>query len=93
MILNIANQSGENGLMLEPSLIQKIVSSINNSVEKLQNENKKPVLITAPAIRKDISLMLRQHIDNVDVLSFTELPDDKKIDVVATINLDQEDTN
>ena len=36
--------------------------------------------------------MLRQHIDNVDVLSFTELPDDKKIDVVATINLDQEDT-
>ena len=40
-----------------------------------------------PAIRKDISLMLRQHIDNVDVLSFTELPDDKKIDVVATINL------
>ena len=37
--------------------------------------------------------MLRQLIDNVDVLSFTELPDDKKIDVVATINLDQEDTN
>ncbi len=93
MILNIANQSGENGLILEPSLIQKIVGSINNTIEKLQNENKKPVLITAPAIRKDISLMLRQHLDNVDVLSFTELPDDKKIDVVATINLDQEDTN
>ena len=93
MILNIANQSGENGLILEPSLIQKIVSSINNAIENLQNENKKPVLITAPAIRKDISLMLRQHIDNVDVLSFTELPDDKKIDVVATITLDQEEAN
>ena len=93
MILNIANQSGENGLILEPSLIQKIVISINNAIEKLQNENKKPILITAPAIRKDISLMLRQHIDNVDVLSFTELPDDKKIDVIATINLDEEDKN
>ena len=93
MILNIANQSGENGLILEPSLIQRIVSSINNAVEKLQSENKKPVLITAPAIRKDISLMLRQHVDNIDVLSFTELPDDKKIDVVATINLDQEETS
>ena len=93
MILNIANQSGENGLILEPTLIQNIVSSINNATEKLQNENKKPVLITAPAIRKDISLMLRQHIDNIDVLSFTELPDDKKIDVAATISLDQEDKN
>ena len=75
------------------SLIQKIVSSINDAMENLQNENKKPVLITAPAIRKDISLMLRQHIDNIDVLSFTELPDDKKIDVIATITLDQEDKN
>ncbi len=93
MILNIANQSGENGLILEPTLIQNIVSSINNATEKLQNENKKPVLITAPAIRKDISLMLRQHIDNIDVLSFTELPDDKKIDVIATISLDQENKN
>ena len=93
MILNIANQSGENGLILEPSLVQRIVSSINDAIEKLQNENKKPVLITAPVIRKDISLMLRQHIDNIDVLSFTELPDDKKIDVVATINLDQEEKN
>ena len=37
--------------------------------------------------------MLRQHIDNIDVLSFTELPDDKKIDVIATISLDQEDKN
>ena len=37
--------------------------------------------------------MLRQHIDNIDVLSFTELPDEKQIDVVATINLDQEDKN
>ena len=93
MILNIANQSGENGLILEPTLIQNIVSSINNAIEKLQNENKKPVLITAPAIRKEISLMLRQHIDNIDVLSFTELPDDKKIDVVATVNLNQDDKN
>ena len=80
-------------MILEPTLIQNIVSSINNATEKLQNENKKPVLITAPTISKDISLMLRQHIDNIDVLSFTELPDDKKIDVIATISLDQEDKN
>ena len=52
MILNIANQSGENGLILEPSLIQKIVSSINNAIENLQNENKKPVLITVQQLEK-----------------------------------------
>ena len=90
MILNIAKQSGENGLILESNLVQKIVTLINQTFEKLQAENKKPVLITAPSIRKDISFMLRQHIDNLDVLSFTELPDNKKIEVVATIGSDEE---
>ena len=37
--------------------------------------------------------MLRQHIDNLDVLSFTELPDNKKIEVVATIGSDEEQKN
>tara|TARA_B100000965_G_C19390308_1_gene668658 strand:- start:134 stop:853 length:720 start_codon:yes stop_codon:yes gene_type:complete len=89
MILNIAKQSGENGIILESNLIQKIVSSINEAFEKLQAENKRPVLITAPAIRRDMSFMLRQHIDNLDVLSFTELPDTKKIEVVATIGSEE----
>ena len=93
MILNIAKQSGENGLILESNLVQKIVTLINQTYEKLQAENKKPVLITAPSIRKDISFMLRQHIDNLDVLSFTELPDNKKIEVVATIGSDEEQKN
>mgnify|MGYP001310328357 FL=1 len=93
MILNIAKQSGENGLILESNLVQKIVTLINQTFEKLQAENKKPVLITAPSIRKDISFMLRQHIDNLDVLSFTELPDNKKIEVVATIGSDEEQKN
>ncbi len=89
MILNIAKQSGENGIILESNLIQKIVSSINEAFEKLQTENKRPVLITAPAIRREMSFMLRQHIDNLDVLSFTELPDTKKIEVVATIGSEE----
>ena len=65
------------------------MSSINEAFEKLQAENKRPVLITAPAIRRDMSFMLRQHIDNLDVLSFTELPDTKKIEVVATIGSEE----
>ena len=40
MILNIAKQSGENGLILESNLVQKIVTLINQTFEKLQAENK-----------------------------------------------------
>ena len=91
MIVNIAKQTGANGLILEASLIQKIVSAINSVMEKMQSENRKAVMITAPVIRRDLSHMLRQHIPTLDVLSFTELPDNKKIEVVA--NIGSEETN
>jgi flagellar biosynthesis protein FlhA len=91
MIVNIAKQTGANGLILEASLIQKIVSAINSVMEKMQSEGRKAVMITAPVIRRDLSQMLRQHIPTLDVLSFTELPDNKKIEVVA--NIGSEETN
>ena len=93
MIVNIAKQTGPNGLILEANLIQKIVTSINEVIEKLQSENRKAVMITAPVIRRDLSHMLRQHIPNLDVLSFTELPDNKKIEVVANIGSDEQTKN
>ena len=93
MIVNIAKQTGPNGLILEANLIQKIVTAINDVIEKLQNENRKAVMITAPVIRRDLSHMLRQHIPNLDVLSFTELPDNKKIEVVANIGSDEQNKN
>ena len=93
MIVNIAKQTGANGLILEGSLIQKIVSGINSVMEKMQTENRKAVMITAPVIRRDLSQMLRQHIPTLDILSFTELPDNKKIEVVANIGSDQESDN
>ena len=93
MIVNIAKQTGENGLILEASLIQKIVTAINTVSEKMQNENRKAVMVTAPVIRRDLSHMLRQHIPSLDVLSFTELPDNKKIEVVANIGSEEQNKN
>ena len=93
MIVNIAKQTGANGLILEGGLIQKIVSGINSVMEKMQTENRKAVMITAPVIRRDLSQMLRQHIPSLDILSFTELPDNKKIEVVANIGSDEESNN
>ena len=93
MIVNIAKQTGANGLILEASLIQKIVSAINEVMEKMQSQNRNAIMITAPVIRRDLSHMLRQHIPSLNVLSFTELPDSKKIEVVANIGSEETSNN
>ena len=54
-------------------------------------ENKQAVVVVSPVIRRPLSEIVRQHIDDIIILSFNELPDGRKVDVVATINGETEE--
>jgi flagellar biosynthesis protein FlhA len=42
-------------------------------------------LVTSPAARKALSDLLRPRFPDTPVLSFRELPDDKPVEVIATV--------
>ena len=44
-----------------------------------------PVFLTSPVIRRDLSNLIRNNIEDLNVLSFTELPENRKVQVIATI--------
>ncbi|MGB2067644.1 MAG: flagellar biosynthesis protein FlhA [Candidatus Puniceispirillaceae bacterium] len=90
MLISMARQSGEAGLMLDNTLTEKMIKSINAASEKTSAEGKQAVLVVSPAIRKPLSSLIRHHIDDMIILGFTELPDTRKINVVATISGDIE---
>ena len=90
MLISMARQSGEAGLMLDNVLTEKMIKSINAASEKTSAEGKQAVLVVSPAIRKPLSSLIRHHIDDMVILGFTELPDTRKINVVATISGDIE---
>ena len=90
MLISMARQSGEAGLMLDNTLTEKMIKSINAASEKTSAEGKQAVLVVSPAIRKPLSSLIRHHIDDMIILGFTELPDTRKITVVATISGDVE---
>ena len=56
--------------------------------ERVSAEGRTAVMVVSPAIRKHLSAIIRHHIDDMVVLGFTELPDNRKINVVATISGD-----
>jgi len=85
MLISMSKKSSSEGLLIDPELAKQMIQSIMDIGEKLSSENKSIVIVTSPIIRKDLSILLRQHIDDVVVLSFTELPENKKVKVVATI--------
>ena len=62
-----------------------MIKSIIDVGEKSTSTGNSLVVVTSPIIRKDLSILLRQHVDDIVVLSFTELPENKRVKVIATI--------
>ena len=90
MLINMARQSGEEGLVIDNSLAEQLLRKIVQTNEQLSADGKQSVMVVSPAIRRVFSHFIRQHIDDQIVLAFTELPETRKIEVVATIsNADQ----
>ena len=85
MLIKMSRQSGEEGLVLDNELAQNLLTKISETNQKLSNEGKSAALVVSPAIRRQFSSIVRQHVEDMIVLAFTELPDNRKINVVASI--------
>ena len=86
MLISMARQSGEEGLVIDNLLAEQLLRKIVQTNEELSADGKQSVMVVSPAIRRVFSHFIRQHIDDQIVLAFTELPETRKIEVVATIS-------
>ena len=86
MLITMVRQSGEEGLILDNSLAEQLLKKISETSEKVSARGDKAVMVVSPAIRRQFAQLVRQHIEDLNVLAFTELPDSRKIEVVATIS-------
>lgn len=85
MLISMSKKSGSDGILIDPQLAKQMISSLIEVGEKFSMDGNPLVIVTAPVIRKDIAVLLRQHIEDLVVLSFTELPENKRVKVVSTI--------
>ncbi len=85
MLISMAKKSSSEGLLIDPGLAKEMIKSIIEIGDKASTEDKALVIVTSPIIRKDLSILLRQHIEDIVVLSFTELPENKRVKVIATV--------
>ena len=85
IIINALKDQNSNGLMLDPKFTQNMIKAIAKSYEKSSSEGNNPIFLTSPVIRRDLSNLIRNNIEDLNVLSFTELPENRKVQVIATI--------
>ena len=90
LLINSAKRSEGDQLLLDGSLAEQMVKSLVRINEEQTEAGKKPFLVVSPQIRRKLSSFLRQHIADFPVLSFTELPDGRRVEVVATVSGDEQ---
>lgn len=75
-----------NGLYpFDPHLSERLTSSTRRAIDPLVASGTRFAIITSPIIRRQVFYLLRQHLPEPNVMSFYDVPDNRKIDVIAVI--------
>lgn len=85
ILTSVRQNPEEKMLLLEGSLAKKILSNLNEASEQLSKDGKAIFLIVAPQIRRHVSTFVRGQLSAVNVLSFTELPEDRSVEIAYTV--------
>ncbi len=76
---------GTGAAALEPGLAEQMNHSLMEAVQQQEIEGAPAVLLVAPSIRRLLSRMFRHSLPDLSVLSYTEVPDDRSIRMVANV--------
>ncbi len=86
MLQNAAEQSGiSQAAVLEPDLADSLFRSLRIGTAETLEKHDCAVLVVSPIVRPWLSKMLKHRVNDLVVLSYSEIPDDQAIKVVLTI--------
>ncbi|WP_347450834.1 flagellar biosynthesis protein FlhA [Acetoanaerobium noterae] len=82
-------QTTETGtyMALDPSISQKLVSSLGKEVEKVLSIGEQPLIVTAPVVRFYFKKFVEQISDDIIVLSYNEIDPKTKIQSIGTVSV------
>jgi len=77
--------SGGEHITLDPTLANSMIESLKNEAEKIQDTGQVATLVVSPTLRSWMSRFVRVRVPDLSVLSYTEIPDDQRINVQSSI--------
>ena len=92
ILTSVRQNPDEKMLLLDGALAKNILSNVNEASEVLSRDNKAVFLIVAPQIRRHVANFIRSQLPSVNVLSFTELPENRSVEIAYTIGGENEPT-
>ncbi len=78
-------QQNSEGLMLEPGMAERLQKSLEDTARRQEAAGKPSVLLVAAPIRPLMAKFVRYGSQQINVLSYQEIPENKQITIVATV--------
>jgi flagellar biosynthesis protein FlhA len=76
---------GSDGLALEPGMAERLQKALEESAARLEAEGRPAVLLVAAPIRPLMAKFVRYGTQQVSVLSYQEIPENKQVTIVASV--------
>jgi flagellar biosynthesis protein FlhA len=73
-------------VVMEPSLAESLFVALRDGTRVLEEEGLPAVLVVSPMIRAWLSKAARHRVNDLTVLSYSEIPDDQAVKVIHTVD-------
>ena len=90
LLIRSRRPQGEEGLMLDTGLTGTLVSALGEALEAAVGQGKQPVVIVASVLRRAFAHFLRPPLPDAIVLGINELPESRRVEVLASIGGQQQ---
>ena len=85
LLLKASQGAPEGQMAIEPGLAERLHNTLKEEAQKLEMEGQTPVLLVAPQIRAQLSRLFRYSLGTLQVLAYSEVPENRRISVVANV--------
>lgn len=85
MLLGSMQQGQDEGLVLEPGMAERLQRSLAETAQRQEMAGKPSVLLVAAPVRPLMAKFVRYGEHQIHVLSYQEIPENKKVTIVATV--------
>ena len=85
LLLQATQGAPEGQLAIEPSLAERLHTTLKEEAQKLEMDGQSAVLLVAPQIRSQLARLFRYSLSNLHILAYSEIPENRQISVVANV--------
>ena len=89
LLHNVLQQQGQGAgqnVVIEPGLAERLFSALRDGAKAVEELGQAAVLVVSPAIRPWLSKAVRHRVNELMILSYSEIPDDQSVKVIHTVH-------